>query len=118
MENLHIRLKEELERLGISMAEAARLMGDENSQALRDICSARKRAGAEVMAKLAVANIGADVLYILTGTRSTPVESQLSPRAQALLVNYEATDDAGKKHIEAAASLLSQRQRAGIAKKA
>lgn len=68
MEHIHIRLREELERLGLSMAEAARLIGEESSQGIRDVCSGRKRASAELVAKLATAE--ADVLYILTGQRS------------------------------------------------
>lgn len=65
VDQIHERLRGELDRLGLKMAEAARLMGEESSQGLRDVCSGRKRASAELVAKLV--GIGADGLYILTG---------------------------------------------------
>ena len=109
------RLRAERERLRLTQDE----MVVKTGVSKRSYC-AYEAGDTAPSAKLlaALVEAGFDVPYLLTGTRSTPVESQLSPRAQALLANYEATDDAGKKHIEAAASLLSQRQRAGIAKKA
>lgn len=65
VEHIHERLRDELDRLGLKMAEAARAMGEESSQGLRDVCSGRKRASAELIAKLG--KIGADTTYILTG---------------------------------------------------
>lgn len=114
MENIHIRLKEELERLDLSMAKAAFLMGEDSSQGLRDVCSGRKRASAELIAKLV--SIGADVLYILTGSRSAPVAPALSPRQRALLDNYEHTSEEGKKIIEGTASLAAQSGQCGVKK--
>ena len=61
--------------------------------------------GAAYLAAIAAA--GADVLYILTGQRAGSTAPQpapaLSRRAQALVENYEATGEDGKKIIEAAA---------------
>lgn len=109
MENLHIRLKEEIDRLGLSMAETARQMGESDSQELRDVCSGRKRASAALVAKIAISEIGADVLYILTGSRgSTPA---LNPRQKALLDNYDNTTEEGKKVIEGTASLAAKSPR-------
>ncbi|MFA5825721.1 MAG: hypothetical protein WC825_07080 [Gallionellaceae bacterium] len=108
MENLHTRLKEEIDRLDLSMAEAARRMGESDSQELRDVCSGRKRASAMLIAKIAISDIGADVLYILTGQRGSSTPPALSQRQRALLDNYEHSDEAGKKIIEGTACLAAQ----------
>lgn len=70
VENLHIRVRQELDHLGLSLAEAARRMGEPDSQGVRDVCSGRKRVTAEFLAKLVA--IGGDVLFVLTGRRSSP----------------------------------------------
>lgn len=58
---------------------------------------------------LALMNVcGADVNYILTGQGSQPTPSALPARQRALLANYEATDEAGKKIIEGTATLAAQ----------
>ncbi len=67
VENIHIRVRQELERLGLSLAEAARRMGEADSQGVRDVCSGRKRVTAEFLAKLV--EIQGDVLFVLTGKR-------------------------------------------------
>lgn len=62
---LHIRLKEELARLGLKPAAAARAAGEQDSQGLRDVLGGRKRLSAELLAGLA--STGVDVFYVLTG---------------------------------------------------
>jgi transcriptional regulator with XRE-family HTH domain len=109
------RLRSERERLCLTQDQ----MVVKTGVSKRSYCayeSGETAPSAKLLAALVVA--GLDVSYLLTGNRNQPQESNLSARAKALLANYEATDDAGKKHIETAASLLSQRQRAGIARKA
>lgn len=69
VEGIHTRIRDELTRSGLSMAEAARQMQEESSQGLRDVCAGRKRASAELVGKLAVIP-GIDVLYVLTGQRA------------------------------------------------
>jgi len=58
----------------------------------------------------AIASAGADVLYILTGQHSQPVPDSagLPPRVRALVANYEATDEDGKRVIESTASFAAQ----------
>ena len=58
----------------------------------------------------AIAAVGVDVLYILTGQRgaTTPLSTTLSPRASALLDNYEHTDEEGKRIIEGTARLAAR----------
>lgn len=61
----------------------------------------------EVLAALALK--GADVQYILTGIRTKPQETTLSPREAALLDNYRHVDDeSDKKLIERTAFLAAK----------
>ena len=83
MEEIHERFRAELDRLGLSMAAAARAMGDPDAQGLRDACSGRKRITAEMLAK--TVPLGVDAIFVLTGQRTQPVESTLTPEEQALL---------------------------------
>lgn len=128
MEEIHIRLRDELERLGLSMAEAARVIGEESSQGIRDVCSGRKRASAELVAKLSVA--GVDVLYALTGQRSgqvtatseayqppltasmnqppATVTAYLSYEEAALLDNYRNSPPDGQAAIKATSAALAK----------
>ena len=69
VENLHDRIRLELDRLSLTQAEAARRMGESDSQNVRDVCSGRKRVTAEFLAKLATIHV--DVLFVLTGQHDT-----------------------------------------------
>jgi transcriptional regulator with XRE-family HTH domain len=65
----------------------------------------------------AVAKAGVDVLYVLTGQRSAPVQPSvddvpLTRREQALLANYRGSNEEGKRILESAASEAS-RNRSG-----
>lgn len=62
------RLKSEIDRLGMTQAEAAREAGLPDSQGLRDVLAGRKRLSAELLAALSTA--GLDVLYVVTGERA------------------------------------------------
>lgn len=102
------RLREARKDLGLNQAEIAELAG-----VSREYWGRMERGasvpGGEVLAALALR--GADVTYILTGQRSgeaVPAAPALTPRQQALLDNYEHTDEAGKKIIEGTASLAAQ----------
>lgn len=64
MDNIPWRLRQELNRLGLSQAEASRLIG-EGPQGLRDVCTGRKRASAELLGQLAE-KAAIDVVYVLT----------------------------------------------------
>lgn len=65
VEGIPDRLREELDRCGYSFAEAARAIGDNSSQGIRDTVSGRKRCSAELLAKLG--RVGVDATYVLTG---------------------------------------------------
>ena len=97
------RLKSERENLGLSQQALA----DRLSISLRSQQNYEKGDRNPDSAYLAaIAAAGADVLYILTGQRSQPAPptTELAPRQRALLDNYEHTNEAGKKIIEATAS--------------
>lgn len=94
VENIHIRIRDELERLSLSMAEAARRMQEESSQGLRDVCAGRKRASAELIGKLAVIP-GLDVLYVLTGRRASWDASQANSAARTTVTPIPVSESNG-----------------------
>ena len=106
LENLHVRLVEELKRVGPPV------IATQTGIARATVYNWMEK-GNVPMDKLALLETaGADVNYILTGQRSgvaaaAPVvaepAAQLSRRALAVAQNYEATSEEGKKIIEAAA---------------
>lgn len=101
------RLKHERERLALTQPRLAELAGVGKTT----VINWEKGASAPDAVQLAaIAAAGADVLYILTGQHSQPVApiADLPPRVRALVANYEATDEAGKKIIEGTASLAAQ----------
>lgn len=89
MENLRNRLREELSRLGLSAAEAARQLGEPSSLGIRDVLNGRKRLSAELLASLAI-KAGVDALYVLTEERSNVTVTSISTADQALLKDFHA----------------------------
>lgn len=68
VEEMRERLRQELDRCGYSLAGAARAIGDESSQSLRDTLSGRKKCSAELLARLAM--VGIDAGYVLSGVNN------------------------------------------------
>ena len=110
LENLQVRLVEELRRVGPQVIAKA-------TGIARATVYNWMEKGNVPMDKLALLEVaGADVNYILTGQRMggapmAPVAEpaqQLSRRALAVAQNYEATSEEGKKIIEAAAFAAAQ----------
>ena len=110
MEDIHKRFRAEFERLGLSLAAAARTMGDADAQGLRDACNGRKRVSADLLAK--AVPLGVDAMYVLTGQRMQPVESRLTPEERALLDNYNNSDEEARKSARLVLNALSQRKAA------
>lgn len=106
------RLKSERERLGMTQPDFAEAAGAKK----RTLIDWEKGASSPTAVQLAaLASIGVDALYVLTGQRAAAVvETQpqvaLTPRQVALLDNYQHTDEQGKKIIEAAAFAAAQSQ--------
>ena len=106
VESIHIRLRDELKRLNLSMAEAARQIEEDDSQGLRDVCIGRKRATAGLIAKLSMIE-GLDVYYVLTGQRVGSVTT-LSARESALVENYRAAPEDATQVREKTGAYLAQ----------
>ena len=99
------RLREERDALGITQDAMAAKAGISK----RSYC-AYEAGETAPSAKLlaALAGMGVDIAYLLTGQRGGAVQAAppppaLSRRALAVAQNYEATSEEGKKIIEAAA---------------
>lgn len=92
---LHVRLREELDRLGQKPAAAARAAGEPDSQGLRDVLGGRKRLSADLLAALS-STIGVDALYVLTGHHAGPPTETLASDERELLTLYRAAPLAGK----------------------
>jgi transcriptional regulator with XRE-family HTH domain len=96
------RLKEERERLKLTQADMAGKCG-----VSREIWGKYERGlavpGGEVL--FALAQVGADVQYIITGKRSGDA---LLNREASLLDNYRQSDDRGRRIIEQTASVMAE----------
>jgi hypothetical protein len=95
VENLHIRLREQLEKRGYSMAEASRLMEETSPQRLRDVVNGRQKIPADMLAKAAM--LGVDIFYVLTGEHQ--VNEALTGDETDLLENYRHASDEQKRSI-------------------
>lgn len=105
----HQRLREERERLGMTQLEFGSIGGVLKQAQHRYETGTRKP---DIEYLVAIAAAGADVLYILTGQRSSPmIDVQLlPPRERALLNDYRACGDDAKRIIEGSSHLGSQLQ--------
>ena len=68
VENIPLRIREEISILGLSLAEASRRAGENSPQRLKDILAGRQKCSADLVARLAP--LGVDISYVLTGQRS------------------------------------------------
>ena len=99
------RLRQELDRLDVSIAEAAEVAGEKNSDRLRQVLTARQRCPLELLSALEPA--GVDVYFVLTGLKSGTATT-LSARESALLENYRAAPEDAKKALETTSAALAQ----------
>ncbi|HFO0136956.1 helix-turn-helix domain-containing protein [Pseudomonas aeruginosa] len=102
------RLREERERLGLTQPVFAEAAGAKK----RTLIDWEKGVSAPTAFQLeALAKIGVDVLYVVTGMRSDalpiPKMDPLSRREQALISNYRGSSEEGRRAIEGAASGLA-----------
>ncbi|GKS85554.1 helix-turn-helix transcriptional regulator [Acidovorax sp. SUPP1855] len=111
------RLREERERLGLTQPAFADAAGAKK----RTLIDWEKGVSSPTAVQLsALAGIGVDVLYVLTGQSSQPATApeRLTPRQRALLNNYEHTSEEGKRIIEGTADLAAKSAAAGGRNKA
>jgi hypothetical protein len=110
VEQIHLRLREEIDRVGLSLAAAARAAGESSPQRIKDVVSGKQRCPSDLLARLN--GTGVDIFYVLTGQRSGDAPAApTSPRVRALVENYEAADEAGRRVIEGAADLAAKSAR-------
>lgn len=102
MKTQGVRLREERERLGLNQTDFAAIGG---LKKLAQISYEQDKRSPDGVYFAAIAAIGADVQYIITGQRSGAV---LPPREAALLDNYRHCDDQGRRMIEGVADLAAQ----------
>ena len=94
------KIKEERIRLGLTQAELALAIGATRRSVINWECG-DAQPPAQILASMDAHGI--DVLYVLTGRRSAPIESTLDRRGQALVDNYINSPEEGKRVIESTA---------------
>lgn len=107
-----VRLKDERTRLGLTQPALAEAAG----AAKRTVIDWEKGVSSPTAAQLeALAQIGLDVLYVVTGLRSAPAVAEppgnyhLNRREQTLIENYRGSDEQGRRALEGAASAVAHR---------
>lgn len=101
---LHLRLREELDRVGLKLSEASRAAGESSAQRLKDVVSGRVRCPADLVERLAPTGI--DVMYVITGeihevtSQSNGATSHyLPPDEQLLLEAYRGLTATARKQL-------------------
>lgn len=89
----------------MSVPDFARFIGEEKSQRLQDVLAKRQRLPEDMLIRILQAT-GCDANWLLLG-RPRPA-GDLPPRQRALLANYEAAPEDGKRVIEGAALLAAK----------
>jgi len=107
------RLKEERERLGLSQEEFGAIGGVKKLAQFNYEKGVRHPDSAYLAA---IAKVGADVLYILTGERSRPVPPKYTapPEEEWLLDAYRFSSEEGKKIIMGATKAAAQAARGSM----
>lgn len=100
---------------GMTAPAFAAHIGEEKPQRLKDVLAGRQRVPEDMLIRI-VERTGCDANWLLLGG-ARPAQ-QFSPRVKALVENYEATDEEGRRHIERAADLEAQSAAAGRKKAA
>ncbi|SEA50016.1 helix-turn-helix domain-containing protein [Variovorax sp. YR216] len=99
------RLKEERERLGLSQADFAAI-GDASKRTQIQWEKGAAAPNAEFLAL--VAQVGVDVLYVVTGQRTPAPSNALTSDEAALVENYKHSDEEGRAAARRVLSSLAQ----------
>ena len=108
------RLFDLRESMGLSQDEMAKKI----EMSKRSYCAyelGETAPSAKLLTALAI--MGVDIGYLLTGTRTVPVQNTLSQPEQAILEHYRKTDEVGQRAIEQTASALAQSTQKAAGKK-
>ena len=97
-------MREEIDRCGYTLTDAARIIGDPSSQNLRDVVTGRKKCPAELLARLTV--IGVDISHILTGGENRQPKP-LNRDEMLLLENYRVLPKQQKAYIKDSVAALA-----------
>ena len=109
------RLQEERERFKYSQSFIGETVGNTTRYTVMNWENGKTTPSAESL--ILLGTIGFDVVYILTGVRSQPVEGSLSHREATVLDHYRNTDEVGRRAIEQTASALAQSAQKASSKK-
>lgn len=105
VDEVHVRLREEIDRLGLSLAAASRAAGESGPQRLKDVVAGRQKCPVELLA--GISTVGVDLIYVVTGERwdsNRATSHDLPADEQLVLDGYRALSAASKKQL--LASLL------------
>lgn len=91
LDEIRIRLRQEIDRSGLSLAAASRAAGEPSPQHLKDVVSGRQKCTADLLAKLI--SIGVDSGYVLTGQSSA---TAISPEEVRLVVQISRCPGKGR----------------------
>lgn len=110
VEQINARLREEIRRIGLTLAAAARAAGEVSPQRIKDVVSGKQRCPVDLLSRLDGA--GVDTHYVLTGRRepSCADEGRPSPAAEnALLQAFRAASPSGRKALLAMSLALAEK---------
>jgi transcriptional regulator with XRE-family HTH domain len=103
--NIGDRLKEERVRLGYSQADFGELAGITKTTQFNYEKGSRSPDAAYLAA---IASVGADVLYVLTGQRTPQAEAALSVREQTVLYTFRELSEEDQKSVQRLSAALKQ----------
>ncbi|WP_231886091.1 helix-turn-helix domain-containing protein [Bordetella ansorpii] len=112
LDNFGERLREERQRLGMSQAEFG-AAGGVLKQAQLKYEKGERTPDAAYLA--AIAQAGADVQYLLTGSRAFTPPPPISPEHRALIRDYDASSDDGRDAIRRMAAATALGAAAAVA---
>jgi len=117
VEQISVRLREEIERAGLSLAAAARAAGESSPQRIKDVVSGKQRCPSDLLARLN--GTGVDVFYVLTGQRAgdAPAAPALTREEEALLDDYRHCPPDARRAIKATSGALAKYEGCCVTKK-
>lgn len=107
VENISDRLREEILRLGLTLAAAARAAGESTPQRIKDVVSGKQRCPVDLLARMD--GIGVDIFYVITGRRQDGdglVDGTLGNDERALLAAFRSSSASGKRALKAMGEAL------------
>lgn len=107
VEKINVRLREEILRLDLTLAGAARAAGESTPQRIKDVVSGKQRCPVDLLARMD--GIGVDIFYVITGRRQDgdgPADGMLGNDERALLAAFRSSSASGKRALKAMGEAL------------